>query len=282
MLKSYLYLEGIGSFYAVNRLNREGIPVYTVKKCEKSGILILIARKDVKKVFAILQSSCYNVKKVSPAGLARIARVCKLRAGLLLGACVFLAAVPLVQERVLRIDVVGSGAYYGEEVRALLESNGISLYGKFPRSSSLAQAEILSLADVTFCAISHVGGIVTVEVETGKNENTLPKQPLVAPVAGRVGRLTVMRGKALVEEGQSVEAGQILVDCKAEGREFVVVAQAEILTDVVCEYAAKTQEEALLKARFEHGEWIAVEARLTQNGWHVEGTVRTVARMNMK
>lgn len=282
MLKSYLILEGVSCVYAVNKLKREGISLYSVKKYGKTGILILIARKDVKKVFAILQSSCYNVKKVFPTGITRALRFCKRRVGLFVGAFLFFSAISFAQTYVLRIDVVGSGAYYVEEVRAVLRRHGISSFGKFPPSTALAKSEILSLKDVTFCEISHAGGIVTVEVQADENADLLKSEPLVAPTGGRVERLVVMRGVPLVTEGQTVEAGQILVDCQIEGRETVVIAQAEIYTEIAKEYQAETEEGALSMAQLEYGEQADLRAERSPSGWTVVGTVVTVARMNMK
>ena len=73
-----ILLEGIMPERALLRLRREQIPLYDVKKVQKTQILFSISKKDSEKVFAIYPNVCYNntiyspfvLKKVGESGLS--------------------------------------------------------------------------------------------------------------------------------------------------------------------------------------------------------------------
>lgn len=286
MLKrTQLFIEGLSAYRAADKLNRAGIPVYSVQNPQKSGVLLEVASKDLKKVFAILRGSCYNVKKVRFRGLTRLGKNCFKRIGLFAGAALFSIAVLAMQSRVLRVDVTGSGAYYREEVTRILSEGGIQTFGAMPKDPAPFTAQILSLPRVSFCSLSQKGGVLTVEVQVSDESALRERAPLTAPVAGTVEEITAVRGTACVAVGDEVSEGQILVDCveQAEGgmRSVIVIARVKLARTFCAEYGG-SEESALMQARLEYGELRDYTVTQSENGYTVQGTAIAVAALNMR
>ncbi len=281
--KTQIFVEGLSAYRAVDKLVRAGICVCGARKTQKNGVIVEVNSKDVKKVFAILRSSCYNVKKVRYRGFARWKRSALRRVGLLAGAALFLLAVAGAQSRVLRVDVVGSGAYYRDEVLGILSENGVGTLS-LPPDGDLLCAQILSLPRVSFCSFRHSGGILTVEVEVSDEAAPLSGEPLYAPVSGTLEELVIVRGEARAAEGDEVEAGQLLVDnAVTRGEEqfvVLVIACARISRPFSAVYRAEGEEEALAQAMLETQELRDIQIRKTQEGWLVEGTELVSAQVN--
>lgn len=284
MLKrTQIIVEGLSAYRAVDKLAKADVCIFGAHKTQKNGVIVEVGSKDVKKVFAILRGSCYNVKKVRYRGAARWGRAAVRRAGLLAGAALFFAAVAGAQSRVLRIDVVGSGAYYRDEVVAILSENGVGTFTP-PPDGEIVCAQILSLPRVSFCSFRHSGGILTVEVQVSDETAPLSGEALLAPVSGVLEELVVVRGTARAEEGAEVEEGQVLADGEAvRGEETVtvlVIACARISRPFSAQYAAESEAAALAQAMLETQELRGVHIEKTQEGWRVEGTEYITASVN--
>ncbi len=275
-------VEGISSFRAVNCLLREGIPIVSAKKTAKNSLKIVVSANERKKTFAILQGSCYNIKKSHPLGLMRAAESARRAVGLLIGAVLALACVLFVQSRVLKIEVTGSGAYLEPQIRAVLSGQGVGYFSAMPQPNEVIP-EILSLPRVHFCSVKGKGGILTVNVEVGDERETLRAEPLLSPAAGQVEELVVLRGTPLVSVGDSVEFGQELVGAYAlhgeKKEDCIVVALVKVAFPVSREYMLD-EEGARLQALLDFGEISEIHTTKTAQGWLVEGTGHAEASKN--
>lgn len=277
MLKrTQLYVEGLSAYRAVDKLNRGGVETLSARKTQKNAIIIEVESKDAEKAFAILRGSCYNVKKIRFRGVTRIAKACRARIGLVAGAAVFIACAVSAETRVLKIEVDGSGAYYGAEIREILSRNGVNMWSAAPDDTSAVEAEILSLPRVSFCSLGKSGGVLKVTVEVSDENASLKSRPLLAPVAGVVEELTVVRGTALVSVGDEVRAGDVVVDNSARygetERTVIVIARVKVRFPFTAEYALESEEAARAQASLDCGQLTDLRTHKTENGWLVEGT----------
>ncbi len=269
---------------AADKLARAGISVSAVKREGKNVLSFEVARKDCEKVFAILRGSCYNIKEVRERGLAFVYKKCLSHIGLLVGAALFLLCVLGFQTRVLRIEVVGSGAYYEREVREVLSEKGVKPLSALPQSFTSFTAEILSFPGVNYCEMRASGGVLTVEVQVSE-EHSLPScEPLLVPATGRVEELVVLRGTPSVKAGEDVQAGQTAVEPFAlygeEKRPSVVIARLKISYPVSAEYAG-TEEQARAQALLDFGGDSLLEFTPTERGFSVTGRAFVSASLNM-
>lgn len=220
-------LEGIAPENAVKRLKREKIELFYLQKPRKNRVSFCVERKYRKKVFTIFSRSCYNILEAKPFGLYAFFRAALSRAGVFLGAALFLALCLFSDRFVLRIKVEGTGNYYGETVLSLLEENGIAVGRAYKADAAEeATARILALPDVEFCTLKKEGSVLRVEVRVSPSSSLAAAGSLCSPAAGKVYSLTVLRGNALVSEGEEVEAGRELVSAAAG--EKIVLAGAQI------------------------------------------------------
>ena len=278
-----IFIEGIGAARAVEKLAQGGVPVLAAY-VQKKGVVVRVDGKDREKVFAILRGSCYNGKNVRFSGVLRAVRLLGKQAGLLIGAAVFACAVLFFQSRVLRIDVVGSGAYYRSEVLGALARNGTEMFSPPPGDRAAVTAEILSFPRVSFCSLSHEGGVLTVRVEVSDDALPLAGGNLLIPADGVVESLTVLSGTARVSVGDRVQAGAVAVEnVTAIGEETLpvtVIAGVRVRYTVDAEYAG-SEAYALAQAYLDHGEIEGLLTEKTGTGWRVTGEALACAALNL-
>ena len=278
-----IFIEGIGGARIVEKLLQGGVPVLAAR-AQKRGVLVRVDTKDREKVFAILRGSCYNGKKVRPRGAARAIQALVRHAGLLAGVLFFSAAVLFGQSRVLRIEVVGSGAYYAAEVERLLAREGTGFFSPPPADRARITAQILAFPRVSFCSLSHEGGVLTVCVEVEDEAQAPAGGSLFAPVSGTVAALTVLSGTARVEVGAFVREGDILVEnvTSLAGESF----PATVIASAAVRYAVDdvfegSRGQALAAAYLAHGGLEGVTIQKTGDGWRVTGQALAYAALNL-
>lgn len=285
MKKCGFYIEGLNPERAIDKLVSAGIEVLSAQKPQKNTVIVWTDGKDSKKVFAILQSSCYNIKKVRSAGLRRLAVACRRTAGLIAGAALFILCVVFCESRVLSVKVTGSGAYLDGEIKEILRENGTAFFSPVPRDTNELTACVMGLPRVTFCSFSHEGGILTVDVEVSDENAVISGKPLLSPVAGTVERLTVVRGTALFAVGDSVQAGDTLVADYITSdngtRSVVVIAEAVISYPVAVKYPLP-EKEAIAKAYLEYGEIEGLKTSVAGNETLIEGIARAGVTLNLE
>ena len=240
---------------AVNKLARAGIEVFNVRKTGKTRIRLSIRAKDSEKFFAIFHGSCYTINKLKDRGLKRLAVWALCRVGVLVGIALFCLTVFLSGALVVKVEVVGSGSHYREEVCALLSRAGLSPFSPYSEERAQnARAGILDLPAVSFCSVQKKGGVIVVGVEV--NAETPAKvsaRSLEAAFSGKILQLVCIRGTPLYKEGDTVEKGATLVagyvDYGEGGtvrREVAAIAKAVLECEISYEYESKEESDKAL------------------------------------
>ena len=279
-------MEALSVYRVVDKLARAGIEVCDFRILSKNSAVFTVNGKDTKKAFAILRNSCYNIKKVRPKGAAKVASTIKRFIGLAAGILLFFICVFAFQARILDIRVVGSGAYYKDEVLRILEGNGVKKLNKLPKDCAPITARIIALPYVSFCTVGKEGGIVTVTVEVTDDDKTLASEPLLSPASGVIEELIVVRGTPLLQVGSSVSEGESVVQNEivfGEGgtaRKVIVIARVTVAYPFSKEYAG-SEENALLSAALEFESTREVHTTQTGSGWLVEGVALAKRSLNL-
>lgn len=273
MRSAELEIEGTGAARAVEKLVQGGVPVLGAK-IQKKGVCVRVDAKHCKKAFAILRGSCYNIKKVSFSDWKKRLDALTKRAGLIVGTAVCAVAVLFFQSRVLRVEVIGSGAYYRSEVIAILSEHGTGILSPVPQDGMLT-AEILCLPRVSFCSLSHAGGVLTVRVEVSDEASPLSYEPLYAPADGVILSLTVVAGRPLFSVGDSVRKGDMIVE-----NDGAVIAGVTIAHEVDVVYTGN-ESSARAQAYLEFGRIEQMQTQKTQSGWRITGVARVSAARNL-
>lgn len=284
--KQEFTVEALSVFRVVDKLAREGVEVCSFRILSKNSAVFTVNGKDTKKVFAILRGSCYNIKKVRPKGLSKAAEKLVRFAGLFAGILLFFLSVLSFEARVLDIRVVGSGAYYENEIIRILKENGVKKFSALPEDCAPITARVLSLPRVSFCTVGKDGGIVTVTVEVTDDEATLFSEPLLSPAGGVVEELVVVRGTPSVQIGDSVREGDEIVKNETLFGEdnapskVIVIARVVVAFPFAKQYAG-SEENALLSAALEFGDTRDLHTTKTGEGWLVEGVALKARSLNL-
>ncbi len=197
---------------ALNKLQKGGIPVCN---CRKRGAKFIFYVKNEyrKKVFAIFAHPCYNITVERESPLMRAVRLLTARAGLFVGAAIFIAACVLSDAFIFKIEVSGSGSYLKPDVVEIVRSHGmteVSVYSDKNRDSAVAR--ILALPDITFCSISKSGGILNVDVHANSDSTHRAETGgLASDVCGKVKNIVALCGTPLVAGGDEVAPSTPLI-----------------------------------------------------------------------
>ena len=280
------FVEALSVFRVVDKLARAGIEVRSFRILTKNSAVFTVNGKDTKKAFAILRGSCYNIKKVRPKGALKALSVLKRYIGLAAGILLFFISVLVFETRILDIRVVGSGAYYQDEVLRILDENGIKKFSSLPNDCAPVTAKIIALPYVSFCTVGKQGGIVTVTVEVTFDNALLASEPLLSPASGVIQELVVVRGTPLKQVGDSIQAGEevvrneVLFGEEGSARKVIVIARVTVAYSFQKEYAG-SEESALLSAELEFGRLSEVHTTKTGEGYLVEGVALKTGSLNL-
>ena len=268
---------------ALDKIAAAGICVYSVEKCGVGCLKILVKSKESKKIFAIFRSSCYTVTRKKSAGLKRVVRMLLARPGAAVGALLFLLICAAGNFFVLRIDVQGSAARYADEAKKILADNRVGMYSFYDADAAeRARASMMRLPNVVFASVEKSAETPVPERETS----------LVSPCAGIVEEIAVLRGTALVSEGDAVTAGQELAGGWLETEEgekipTFAVARASLLCTGDFTYTAEEESDAqrrkALAAAYlaAGGEPVSEEVGVQAQGEKTVYTVRLTYRVRI-
>lgn len=296
-----IQIEGLMPERVLLRLRRAGIPLYHIQKTQKDRICLQVERKDVAKVFALYPILSdgqrayrpYKVKKLGGVGLAKAIDFCKNRLGFVLGGLLFCVITLAADNFVFGVEFVGAQEYKREVMQAL-EENGVVLFAPYTEGKEdLVTAKLLALDYVEFCSVQKVGNRVRVEIRTSPFALTVRHQGVMkAKHTGEIVSLTVLKGTAVKKAGDSVTAGETLVQnvlTTQEGEQVRVecIARARISctyerTHAGTELAEQAFAEAYLDlALGEKDEIISKEITQTENGFHVKITYLVTESINL-
>ncbi len=240
-------IVGISPQRALDKLARAGIEVYDVRKTGAASLNLRVKCKETEKIFAIFSGSCYTVTKKGQLRLKRLAGRAVKRVGAVAGALLVLLCAMAGNAFVLRVEVEGSGARYDERAREILAEEGVKTFRLYDEESAEnARVRMLALPGIVFAELEKSGCVLTVTLEESEEISPPARETvLVSPASGVVEELTVLRGTALVAEGDTVVAGQTLADGfflteDGERRETFAIARCSIL----CEYTQSVREDS--------------------------------------
>lgn len=219
-IAKYVYVrykvEGVNPNLLINKLSKNGVFVYKVKRVSPKIMLLTIPSKDTEKFFAITGELCYNVKKIKLGG--RFFPVIKFfsSVGIVAGIVFFLLFSVFSSDLIFKITYQGDGAEYYSAVNKYLNQSGIKKYSRFSQIdlNALSSSLVLNVPDISFAECTRRGGELKIYLVSSKLGPPLVESdtPLVSTVNGIIVDLKVYRGKPLKSIGDTVKVGDVLVD----------------------------------------------------------------------
>ncbi|NLG38220.1 MAG: hypothetical protein GX549_09375, partial [Clostridiales bacterium] len=211
-------IEGLSLGKLIRQALSEGIVIRSLKRHSHTRMEMELTAREYRRFLAISKEHPVSVRPLECRGFPFLLRRAVGRLGLLVGLLALIGVLSALSQFILVVDIIGmdDGALV-LELRDTLAEQGI-YPGAYKKGVDVDAAEKAALRRTD--ALSHVGirirGMrVTVEA--------IPKVPvpdmvdrnapchLVARVDAVVSSIHVMDGRAVVETGDTVTAGQMLV-----------------------------------------------------------------------
>ena len=167
-------------------------------------------------MFAILNELCYNYKIVAKYGYGNNLKKLSKRPGLVFGLIISIVMCFFFSNTVLDIRYVGEASLHRQEVSAILEELGIKkgMFTFFLDTETIENA-VTKVDGISFGQVQLKGSVLFVggqkQLDEPDIEDTTDYSPIVAQCNGIITRVVVQSGTALVKQGQTVKAGDVLI-----------------------------------------------------------------------
>ncbi len=224
--------------------------------------------EDAKKLFAISEELCYNIKRVKNVGILSPLHFFRKHVGTLIGALFFIVFSVLSNNYVFNIVFKGPDGAEDQNVKALLVENGIKPFCRFSSFDlkKLSSKLLMKSDNLVYVGASRKGNTLILEII--KNSDIIVKKDsnvkrIVSDVNGVVRDIKVYRGTAIKTAGDTVKVGDVLVDGYDTVRdnkiEVNVVASVAIFYEkrfdvLLPEDSLEDVAEAIVCASFDEGE----------------------------
>lgn len=208
---------GLNAEGLLNKLKKNGVTLYDVKKTGRKKIIVTVNGYDNEKFFAIADEMCYNVKKLKDKGFFYPLLYAFRNVGTVIGLCVFIAVATFFNDRIFTFSFIGTGSVYRREITDFLNEKGIVTMSKFSDIDfrSLEDEILSSNAHLSFVSCVKNGNrlqINTALATDGRDVLSGSVDGVFSDSDGVVETVKAYRGTAVVKAGDIVRAGDLLVD----------------------------------------------------------------------
>ena len=209
-------VKGVNLDVFLNRVIQAGMYVSHVTKVDDKNLKFRIACHNLDKLIALFRGSCYTLTVIKFFGAPVVFNFFKKHVGLLAGLSLALLLTILFSQFVWRVEVSGNERLSASEVKHALAELGVSK-GKYLGSINSAYLEVKlkqKMPDISLVSLSTRGTTVivnlieTVKLELGDEDVSLP---IRASHDAQITSILVLEGTAVVRVGDSVVAGQVMI-----------------------------------------------------------------------
>lgn len=250
-------------------------------KYVKNGCFLTIDAVDEQKFFAISRNMCYNVERIGYTGRFAFFKKLLKSAGAVFGAAAFITFVCLCDAVVGEIVYKGDAAAFRRQIVSVLKLNGVEK-GKICKAdcSSLGEKIVISTDGISYATVTKSGRRIIVDVKSDEEKLDpidVSKDEILSPVDGRILRLNVLSGIAVVKIGDEVKKGQPIISGQYVHDDKTIktyaLGEAVIETKFVYEYESagkgkqyENRAVALGKAKLGETEIISTAVELDESG----------------
>ena len=250
-------------------------------KYVKNGCFLTIDAVDEQKFFAISRNMCYNVERIGYTGRFAFFKKLLKSAGAVFGAAAFITFVCLCDAVVGEIVYKGDAAAFRRQIVSVLKLNGVEK-GKICKAdcSSLGEKIVISTDGISYATVTKSGRRIIVDVKSDEEKLDpidVSKDEILSPADGKILRLNVLSGIAVVKIGDEVKKGQPIISGQYVHDDKTIktyaLGEAVIETKFVCEYESagkgkqyENRAVALGKAKLGETEIISTAVELDESG----------------
>ena len=250
-------------------------------KYVKNGCFLTIDAVDEQKFFAISRNMCYNVERIGYTGRFAFFKKLLKSAGAVFGAAAFITFVCLCDAVVGEIVYKGDAAAFRRQIVSVLKLNGVEK-GKICKAdcSSLGEKIVISTDGISYATVTKSGRRIIVDVKSDEEKLDpidVSKDEILSPADGKILRLNVLSGIAVVKIGDEVKKGQPIISGQYVHDDKTIktyaLGEAVIETKFVYEYESagkgkqyENRAVALGKAKLGETEITSTAVELDESG----------------
>ncbi len=202
----------------LNQLADAGIVVLNVFYIDMLTVDVVIHKRNYLPANHILEKNCAQLKSVKQIGIYRVIYIFQIHPILVISLMMYLIVACVIPNRILFLKVEGNQKIPDKRILESAEAAGIRFgsRSKLIRSEEVKNRMLAQLPDLQWVGINTSGCVATIHVEerniSSKNEEGISRiSNVVALRDGIITNMSVRTGMPLVELGDSVKAGDVLV-----------------------------------------------------------------------
>lgn len=213
--RGYLLVEITGNALErfISQLVENNIILWNIKKIKTGHYQARMRAQDFNRLRPILRKRMCRVRIVKKQGFLFLLRKIFINFYLLLGLVIFIVLLWLLSSLIWYIDIEGLEEIEQECILQLLKHQGIYA-GSYKRRIDLREAErmiLLSEPGISWINMELRGTILKVKIIEKKKISEDDFNYIAAAKDGIINEIIVMRGRAVVNEGDTVNSGQKLI-----------------------------------------------------------------------
>lgn len=218
-IRGSVRLEAVGPYPErfFNICAARGIRFWKVERVDETTVRLTVALSQARQAQALGPKCLCEVTKIGEEGALHFLGQFRSRYGLLAGLALSLLAVLVLSRFVLVIDITGNTAVPDGVILSELRESGLApgVYGPSLDERSIANRALMELEELSFLSVNLRG--IRAEVVVRESDPAPEVEPtgvasdLIAEKSGVILDLHALAGQPLVGEGDTVEAGDVLV-----------------------------------------------------------------------
>ncbi len=218
-IRGTVRLEAVGPYPErfFNICSARGIRFWKVERVDETTLRLTVARSQAERAIALGPKCLCQVTRVGEEGAPSFLLRFRRRYGLLAGLALSLLAVLVLSRFVLVIDITGNTTVPDGVILTQLRQAGLApgVYGPAVDERAVSNRVLMELEELSFLSVNLHG--IRAEVVVREADPAPEVEPvgvaedLVAEKDGVVLDLHALAGDPLVEEGETVTAGQTLI-----------------------------------------------------------------------
>lgn len=232
-----LKIKGEFSERFFNILAANSIKFWNIEK-SNGEFSFFIFRKDFLKLKKLRKKAGIKVKIISKHGFPVIIRRYRKRYGIIVGCLLFVVLLNVMSAHIWHIEIIGAKDTDTNEIINCLEKLGVGNGVKTNTLNTdyLKQKLILSFENLSWASLNIQGSVLNVNISEFDNEITQKNIPcnLIAKSDGIIVKMNIHSGKGVVNIGETVTKGQVLVSGikNEKGINSFIVSEGEIFASV--------------------------------------------------
>ncbi len=208
-------ISGENAEQFLNDTHKEKIPIKNLR-CKNRSVIGQMRPADFKKLYHIRRKTGVKIKIISKRGLVFKLNKHSSRTGFIVGAVLFFVLLKTASLFVCGVEIHSNKPVNEAKIRSRLDGLGVKV-GAFVKnidSDITAQKLLLLSPELDWASVNKQGCVITVNLSRAENtQKAKIKSPsdLVAKTDGVITKIDVTSGETVVNIGDKVKKGDILV-----------------------------------------------------------------------